>query len=239
MAGPSDQLLKAWDIVQEESRKIGLRVNARKCEIWTADGVDADWLKAFPDEVVRVADEGFELLGAPIGSAKFCQEFVKKRVQRVREVIEKLPVLVNSQMELILLRSCIGFPKFGFTLRSAPPEDIQEATKEFDAMIEKTTEDRFSIQMGTEASLQWHLPVRYGGVGIPKAQDVSTQAYLGNVLSALPYLRKIIEEKLTVEEVPGARYAWSKLREIVTEKERKLPPECEDHLRSVKIEVPP
>ena len=133
MAGPSDQLLRAWDIVQEESRKIGLRVNARKCEIWTADGVDADWLKAFPDEVVRVADEGFELLGATIGSAKFCQEFVKKRVQRVREVIEKLPVLDDPQMELILLRSCIGFPKFGFTLRSAPPEDIQEATKEFDA----------------------------------------------------------------------------------------------------------
>ena len=106
-------------------------------------------------------------------------------------------------------------------------------------MIEKTTEDRFSIQMGKEASLQWHLPVRYGGVGIPKAQDVSTPAYLGNVLLALPYLRKIIEEKLTVEEVPGARYAWSKLREIVTEKERKLPPECEDHLRSFKIEVPP
>ena len=127
--------------------------------------------------------------------------------------------------------------KFGFTLRSAPPEDIEDAAKDFDALIEKTSEDRFGIQMGKEASMQWHLPVRMGGVGIPRAQDVSTPAYLGNVLLALPFLRKMIEEKLTVEEVPGARFAWDRLSEVVTEREKDLPAECESHLKSLKVEI--
>ena len=239
MAGPGEELVKAWDLIQEESRKIGLRVNARKCEIWTAEGTDVEWLKSFPEEVVRVPDQGFELLGAPIGSSSFCREFAEKRVRRVKEVIDRLPELDDPQMELILLRSCIGFPKFGFTLRSAPPEDIEAAAKSFDAMIEKTSEDRFGIQMGKETSMQWHLPVRMGGVGIPRAQDVSTPAYLGNVLLALPFLRKMIEEKLVVEDVPGARFAWGRLSEVVIEKEKDLPAECEVHLKSLKVEISP
>ena len=238
MAGPGEELLRAWKIVEEEAKKIGMRVNVKKCEIWSPEGREK-WQDEFPEQVVRLKAEGFELLGAPIGTKEFCEEYARKRVMKVKEVVAKLPLLADPQMELVLLRSCIGLPKFGFTLRSAPPEDIQTATKEFDDLMEKTSEERFGIQMGKEAALQWHLPVRMGGVGISRAQDVSAPAYLGNVLLALPFLRKLVEEDLDVEEVPGASYAWDLLKEKVLESEDELPEECEEHLRELKLVFPP
>ena len=238
MAGPGEELLKAWKIVEEEAKKIGMRVNVKKCEIWSPEGHEK-WQDDFPEQVVRLKGEGFELLGAPIGTKEFCEEYARKRVMKVKEVVAKLPLLADPQMELVLLRSCIGLPKFGFTLRSAPPEDIQTATKEFDDLMEKTSEERFGIQMGKEAAMQWHLPVRMGGVGISRAQDVSAPAYLGNVLLALPFLRKLVEEDLDVEEVPGASYAWDLLKEKVLESEDELPEECEEHLRELKLVFPP
>lgn len=103
-----------------------------------------------------------------------------------------LEVLDDPQSELALVRSCIGFPRFGFTLRSAPPEDIEKAVKEFDAMMNDVAEKRFKMVLKGDIEKQWHLPIRFGRIGIQKAQDVMTPAYLGNVFATFPYVQELV-----------------------------------------------
>ena len=63
---------------------------------------------------------------------------MRKRVAKIKAALENLEMIEDPQVEMLLLRSCLGFPKFVFSLRSAPPEDIAETTREFDKMISST-----------------------------------------------------------------------------------------------------
>ncbi len=194
-AGPGEELKRVWDMVNEEARKVGLRVNVKKCELWGWEGEEEEWMKDFPREVLRVKEKGFELLGAPIGSKEFCEKCATERVGKVQEVLAALKNVDDAQVELALLRSCLGLPRFGFTMRSAPPKDIEKALELFDIAIERTVEERLKIHLDDETRLQWGLPVRMGGFGIPKATDVAAPAYLGNALLALPFVRGLCEER--------------------------------------------
>ena len=120
IVGPGDELVQAWELVRKEAEKIGMRLNVDKCEIWAWEGEEADWMDRFPKEVKRVKESGFELLGCPVGDKKYSEKCVRERVKKIKEVLDRLEILDDPQTELALVRSCIGFPRFGFTLRSAP-----------------------------------------------------------------------------------------------------------------------
>ena len=236
IVGPGDELVQAWELVGKEAEKIGMRLNVDKCEIWAWEGEDADWMDRFPKEVKRVKESGFELLGCPVGDKKYSEKCVRERVKKIKEVLDRLEILDDPQTELALVRSCIGFPRFGFTLRSAPPEDIEAAVKEFDAMMNEVAEKRFKMGLRGDVEKQWHLPIRWGGIGIPKAEDVMAPGYLGNVFATFPYVQELVEIE-SVSEMKGAEEAWERLVDILEEEEGSLNEECEEHLDNLKLKV--
>ena len=113
-------MLAAWRIIQEEVAKAGLKVNKEKCELIPPEG----WQGECPEELKCVPlgnPSGFDLLGAPIGDKEFCEEYVRERVVKIKAALKNLEMIDDPQVEMLLLRSCLGLPKFGFSLRSAPP----------------------------------------------------------------------------------------------------------------------
>ena len=90
----------------------GLLLNMNKCEVFWPTG-DASFPE-FPAEIQRIQNsaEGLELLGSPVyGSDKFFDTFLAKRIDKVRCLQDLLPDLKDPQMELHLLRSCMGVCK--------------------------------------------------------------------------------------------------------------------------------
>ena len=71
--------------------------------------------------IIPVAHDGFVLLGSPIGSPSFCDLHVQKQVEKLSHTLSFLSDLRDSQMETTLLRSCLGFPKISFLIRTCPP----------------------------------------------------------------------------------------------------------------------
>jgi hypothetical protein len=143
VVGSVAQVSLAWDIIREEMVKVDLQVNLRKCELFTAQSS----IRGDLSDIPRVAGEGFELLGAPIGSPNFCEAYVMRRVQKIREALKNLTVIDDPQVELSLLRSCMGMPRFTFALRSAAPSHIKHALEEFDDLMSKTLQDRLSTPL--------------------------------------------------------------------------------------------
>ena len=200
-------------------------------------------MEKFPEEVQRIREEGFELLGAPIGSREFCEQCAKRRVEKIQEVLDNLKTIDDAQVELALLRSCLGLPRIAFTLRSAPPRDIRKAMAMFDEAIEKTVADRLKIYLDEETRLQWGLPVRMGGFGIPKAQDVAAPAYLGNALLALPFVQSLWEdEEVGMEDMKGVEETWRRMVKTLEEDVGEIAEEAEEaieewefHLRRLRV----
>ena len=90
-------------------------------------------MDAFPSNIVRIGDKGFELLGAPIGAPEYCNEYVEKRVAKIKRALANLNLIDDPQVEMALLRSCMGFPRMTFALRSAPPTYIDSAVAAYDS----------------------------------------------------------------------------------------------------------
>ncbi len=79
-----------------------------------------------------------DLLGAPISQdADFCAEFVLKRVRKIEAFFKRLSSPKNPHLQLVLVRSCLGFARFNFALRTCSPALIVNATAAFDkAMLD-------------------------------------------------------------------------------------------------------
>ena len=211
MVGSLDEVLAAWQIIQEEAAKAGLKVNKGKCDLIPPEG----WQGECPEELkcVKLGNpSGFDLLGAPIGDKQFCEDYVRERVAKIKAALENLEMIDDPQVEMLLLRSCLGFPKFVFSLRSAPPEDIAETIREFDKMISSTMQERLGISLTQEQEKQARLPVAMGGLGIERAEDVAESAYLGNVLATRKLVSTLLGEKEPIlgelKGVERALEAW-------------------------------
>lgn len=208
IVGDVTEIGQAWGIIQEEVHKAGLRVNQAKCELFRP----MESIEPVPSELSGVSvihGAGFELLGAPVGDKNFCEEYVGKRIAKIEAALKNLEKVDDPQTELLLIRSCLGFPKFVFALRSVPPEDIAVSIKKFDAMLSSVLRDRLGISLTEDQERQVRMPTIGGGLGVEKAADVAESAYLGNVLATRELVLKIIGgPELQVEELRGVTSAF-------------------------------
>ena len=85
---------------------------------------------------IPVCREGFTLLGCPVGCHMYCDKTVLARVSKIKEILDKLPDLEDTQMETTLLRSCLALPKLNFALRGTPPHYIPQSINTFDTIYE-------------------------------------------------------------------------------------------------------
>lgn len=200
IAGPREVVLRAWGIIVEECGFVNLRLKFSKCELFTTlDGVD---FSGFPEEIRRLGHDGFELLGTPIGNADFSEECVGRRVERISESLEKLSILNDPQCELLLLRACLGMPRFGFALRSVSPSLISGAISEFDLLIDARSESCFGLSLPPLQTIQWPLPIGLGGAGVIKASTICNAAYLGNVLGSLETVQALLGRPVDFVSAP-------------------------------------
>ena len=105
-------------IIESVGPSRGLILNNRKSLLFIpADASPSN--HTVPPEVPIFSD-GFELLGSPIGPSSYCESSVLKRVNKIQEALINLRDLHDSQMEAILLRSCLSLPKFPFAYVHVP-----------------------------------------------------------------------------------------------------------------------
>jgi hypothetical protein len=211
--GPEAEVNRAWHILQDEAKLLDLTINISKCEVWTNFTGECAWL---PPEVSRCDAAGFELLGCPIGNTEFCSKSIAARIVKIQESLKRLEIIDDPQVEYLLIRSCLGLPKLVFALRNTPPRGIQDAVREFDHTIRDTFCSRFGLDLSNEQLLQTSLPVRFGGLGIVRAEDLLEACFLGSLLSAQQTISVILGRPFPIALFDGAREAFASLSSQVT-----------------------
>ena len=119
VAGKLEELQRVVDIILEHGPSRGLilstAVNCRrpKSTIWYPSATAAQFTNQDPLErgIPLVNEDGIVLLGSPIGSREFEKHAINKRIDKVREISDMLPLMKDAQAEYVLLRSCLSIPK--------------------------------------------------------------------------------------------------------------------------------
>ena len=89
LAGRSDAVSRALYILQANSDTSGLHINLGKCELFCVQE-----LSMFPSDIPCSACPHFELLGAPIGSAEYCAQYIEsKRKDALHLLITSTPTV--------------------------------------------------------------------------------------------------------------------------------------------------
>ena len=114
LCGLSSDLERALENIEEMGAQRGLTLNRTKSLLYIPPDADTSE-NTLPKEIL-ICREGFTLLGCPIGPPNNCNSIFTKRVQKVKDILSKLPDSKDSQMEVTLLRSCLAVPKIMISL---------------------------------------------------------------------------------------------------------------------------
>ncbi|XP_038698724.1 uncharacterized protein LOC119996235 [Tripterygium wilfordii] len=114
---------KAIRFIQEVGPEYGLLLNINKTEVFwpSEDPRRSPEANLFSRGIARPMC-GVKVLGGPVSSdAVFCVQMLHMRVSKALVAMDLLDQLKDPQMELLLLRACVGMSKMVFALHTCPP----------------------------------------------------------------------------------------------------------------------
>ena len=179
LAGSWHEVASALQRLHGTARQAGLRLNPHKCILTTCAGPEHSVdLAAFPSGFQLNTSGQFSILGAPIGSASFCESFTStKRIETAKPLLHQIAELPDPQTGLLLLRDCASWCKFSFSTRVTPPASITQASANFDNEIRHCLESMCTGPLSPDAWLQASLSTSSGGLGLRHSARHGPAAY--------------------------------------------------------------
>ena len=177
------------------SPSLGLELNLSKCELWWPIK-DPEWSK-FPQNIQRSSASGTDLLGSAVGDSSFQNAVLAKRVGKIADMLKALQDIDCAQTKLHLLRSCLGFPKFSFALRTMHSDFVQENIDYFDCLMRDALEDILGVVVDDVTRAQISLPIGdgFGGFGIPSAKYVADAAFVASSFQSLALQSDLLQSE--------------------------------------------
>ena len=141
----------------------------------------------FPSDIPCSACPHFELLGAPIGSAEFCAQYIESKRKDALHLLSLLPQLCNPQVAVTILRSCASFCKLAHLARSTPPSPMSESVfSQFDNDVLHCLELSSAIELTLPAAKQASLNLSHGGLGLHSLHRHAPAAYISSLTTSMP-----------------------------------------------------
>jgi hypothetical protein len=189
LVGCPVDIVKAFLFLREASVKIGLHLSLTKTTFWRPPSCRGNSFQSFDSATLPIPEAGeggVILLGAPIGLPEFCVSAVKSCVTKC--------VQLMVQVQFALLRSCFGFPKFSYCLRSCDPAILKDAYVPFDEGQCRALSDCIGAQIYLDDPHWLHasLPVSMGGLGIRSAVAHSSAAFVASILQTENLVRRMV-----------------------------------------------
>jgi hypothetical protein len=187
-------------LIWEEARKVHLVGNVRKCEIMccdTREEVTDTLLRQFTRQTV------LKILGASIGVTNEAekQHLVRRIGNKFADWFRRARLLEGPMGSALL--AAAGIPKLSFLLRTHEPEVTMDIAGFFDEHVENTWSAWAEVEPDDIAKAFAHLPVKEGGLGFTRQQQIALAAYTASVNESLKLDGPRRQELLTAQATKG------------------------------------
>ena len=222
LCGSPSDLCAALSIIEAEGPSRGLFLNHNKSQLVVPPNATPS-VDSLP-QGIPISEEGFTLLGSPIGSASFCSSTIFKCVSKIEGLLERLRDIQDSQMETTLLRSWLSLPKISFSLHTCAPSLILPALSAFDNIIRRALSDLAGSPLSDWAWLKASLPSSLGELNLRWALSHAPAAFISSYANSRDLIELIIEHPPAISpSLPScisalaeaaARPLWSSIEDI-------------------------
>ena len=184
IVGDVDLLLKVWALIQSRGPELGLYLNPSKCEwSWLDGSCSLPCPIRLPDvdeeaQIKLVPTSEIQMLGVPLGSTGFVDEFVRKKLlARLDITMEKLVEFEDSQAAMYLLRVSYGIVRAVHFMRTTPLSQWMPHAVQFDAKVRDTAEQILGRPLSDASYRQASISTRLGGLGLRRTVDHAGLAF--------------------------------------------------------------
>ena len=212
IGGSPESVLSDVQRCNNGPKRIGLIVNPKKIEIINV-GLAAGKFSRVVNSSNELLPEikvteltKMELLGSPIlaDATRCC---IVKKLSEYKRMIDRI-LLLDGHPGLFLLKNAFSLPRLLFTLRSAPCHHHPELLSEYDVITRSTSETLCNIHLDDNSWLQAKLPVRYGGLGLRTAADLTLSAFLSSRAASISLSNDILRQPTNKQEDDDEVRAW-------------------------------
>ena len=190
LVGTPETLMAAVDVIRAEGPPLGLHLSPEKSSFWQGDvSLSSDPLHR---NIPPASSAGFELLGAPLGTDSFIEGSLRRRTDRIAEIIDKLHLIDNPQLEYCVLRSCLSLPRFDFAARTTHPDLHASSMCRFDNLLRESVGSLLGHHLDDRQWDQASLPVSKGGLGLRRASLHSSGSYVSSIAHSFNLVSEIL-----------------------------------------------
>ena len=194
------QLKWWWDRLNECGPAFGYVPNPVKTWLLVKDSELANAKELFAETGVQITTEGRRLLGAPVGTTKFCEFYVESAVTSWRQELEVLATVARTQPHAAFAAFAHGFVgKWTFLSRTT------DATAPLFQPLEETIRCKFIPGLtsrstpGDAIRELLALPPRLGGLGVINPASSLAQEYGRSKKICAPLTSLILEQKMALD----------------------------------------
>ena len=194
--------------------RIGLDINPAKCEIILPSNATEEQKNFAVGEIHKLlprastlTDAELTVLGAPITKTA-TQAIMAKKADELDLMLERLHCL-DVHSAVFLLRNCLWLPKLQYLLRAAPVYEQPDLLQAMDQKLKSAMTSLTNIRIEDVNWAQAVMPIRYGGLGLRRTEDVALPSYVASlyrchqIVSALlppSYSASVAQERARVTD---------------------------------------
>ena len=198
-------------VIEEESQDLGLVLNQHKSQVICSDPSSRAALLSLIPDAKFVAPSAATLLGSSVGDSSITSTITEK-THLLRTMGLRLHHL-SAQDALILLRHSFAIPKLLHIFRTSPCfvfPSLKSYDLELRSIVSIVTND--DLESDGPAWSQASLAVKFGGLGIRSAVQLSSSSFLASTAASLDLVHQILPSRLHVAPSPylaDAEAEWS------------------------------
>ena len=172
---------EAFHRVVSFAGSIGMTVNVAKTEVCSISGLfNVDSICAAFGDAKVIPYSKLELLGSSIGPTDSPDQLSRSVEIRLEQTFGQSLQGLCSHHRLFLLKHCVGIPRLLYMIRSSPCFFTPEALRNINTSFRQFLTETLNVQLDDKAWHQASLPVKAGGLGIRRIEDLALAAYLSS-----------------------------------------------------------
>jgi hypothetical protein len=182
-----------YKLVETEAEKLGIKLNASKCNIVVPDKQSAT-IAAYSSKVTGIPDdskkgvprdEAVRLLGAAVAST------AEKEIVKLSEIVSKSTETMFDRLRHLVspagmsILSMAGIPRMNHLIRAHEPAVVLKVVKEFDMQTRRLWQQWALCDADETSCMLAALPFKMGGMGLTPQLEIMRGAYIASRDKAL------------------------------------------------------
>ena len=183
-------------LIRKEGESRGIFLNDSKCEVIGTSSTMM--LLSEVSSFKRVTPEDSTLLGSPLLAGQAVLTALQEKCDNLRKMTSKL-TLLQSHDALTILRHSLSLPTLLHILRTGQCSGHQ-LLKLFDELLRDALCLILNVSLDNDRWRQASLPVKAGGLGIRRVEQVAPSAYLASSAASKTLITSMLPTRLQVQD---------------------------------------